>query len=208
MSSSNNYEITLLEARKLFLCFGQVAMIEKFSLKHDEQYLYLEMLGQLHRIDRTTGMVEWLDAENVPHEADFNASLSIYDVLCCSRLGCTLTGQYAPINSVANNYHTGNLGGSVFDACAPVFSDHPDLLEKALIALGGIKEGKGDIAYRINLFPFLPVQIQFWEADEDFPASLQIHWDLNTLQFLRYETTYYAAGHLLHRLRELMGEFQ
>ena len=202
--SASNYEITLQEARKLFLCYKQAAMIEKFALEHDEQYLYLRLLDQYHRIDRSTGVVEWLDAENIAHEADFNASLSVYDVLCCSRPNCTLSGQFAPINSVASNYHTGNLGGSVFDACDPVFSEHSDLLEKALIRLGGIKEGKGDIAYRINVFPFLPVQIQFWEADEDFPASLQIHWDLNTLQFLRYETTYYTAGHLLHRLRELM----
>ena len=206
--STNNYEITLLDARKLFLCFPQAAMIEKFSLRHDEQYLYLEMLCQLHRVDRSTGIVEWLDEENVFHEADFNASLSIYDALCYSRPNSTLAGQYAPINSVANNYHTGNLGGSIFDACAPIFADSPALLEKALIALGGIKEGKGDIAYRINIFPFLPVQIQFWEADEDFPASLQIHWDLNTLQFLRYETTYYAAGHLLHRLRRLIEDYK
>ena len=206
--STSNYEITLQEARKLFLCFGQASIIEKFSLEHDDKYLYLHLIGQRHRIDRASGMVEWLDDFGVPHEADFNASMTIYDVLCCSQPNRTLAGQYAPINSVANNYHTGNLGGSVFDACAPVFSDHPDLLEKALIALGGIKEGKGDIAYRINIFPFLPVQIQFWEADEDFPASLQIHWDLNTLQFLRYETTYYTAGHLLRRLRELMEQFQ
>ena len=204
--STSNYEITLLEARKLFLCYRQENIIEKLPLEYDEHYLYIRFLDQQHRIDRTTGIVEWLDAKGLPHEADFNASLSIYDILCCSQPNCTLAGQFAPINSVANNYHTGNLGGSIFDACSPIFSDHPDRLEKALIALGGIKEGKGDIAYRINVFPFFPVQIQFWEADEDFPASLQIHWDLNTLQFLRYETTYYTAGHLLRRLRELMQE--
>ncbi|MBR2131197.1 MAG: DUF3786 domain-containing protein [Oscillospiraceae bacterium] len=202
--SSSNYEITLLEARKLFLCYEQSRMIEKFSLEHDAQYLYIQFIGQRHRIDRATGVVEWLDWTGKPHEADFNASLSIYDVLCSSKPNCSLSGQFGSINSVASGYHTQNLGGSIFDACAPVFSEHPDLLEKALILLGGVKDGKGDIAYRINLFPFLPVQVQFWEADEDFPASLQIHWDLNTLQFLRYETTYYAAGHLLHRLRELM----
>ena len=206
--AQSNYEITLLDARKLFLCFEQTTMIEKFSLEHDDKYLYLPLIDQRHRIDRVTGVVEWLDESGAPHEADFNASMSIYDILCCSQPNRSLSGQYAPINSVANNYHTGNLGGSIFDACAPVFAEHSDLLEQALIHLGGVKEGKGDIAYRINIFPFFPVQIQFWEADEDFPASLQIHWDLNTLQYLRYETTYYTAGHLLRRLRELMERFQ
>ena len=203
--STSNYEITLQEARKLFLCYKQELIIQKLSLEHDEQYLYIRLLDQRHRVDRTTGVVEWLGEDGAAHEADFNASLTIYDVLCCSRPDCSLAGQYAPINSVANNYHTKGLGGSIFDACAPVFSDHPAQLEQALIRLGGVKEGKGDIAYRIALFPFLPVQIQFWEADEDFPASLQIHWDLNTLQFLRYETTWYAAGVLRSRIREAMG---
>ena len=138
------------------------------------------------------------------HEADFNVSLSIYDVLCGSHPNRTLSGQFAPINSVASNYHTKDLGGSVFGNCPAYFSEYPEKLEEALIALGGVKEGKGDIAYRINTFPFLPIRVQFWEADEDFSASLQILWDTNTLQYLRYETTYYVAGHLLHRLRELM----
>ena len=204
--AQSNYEITLLEARKIFLCYKQSRILEKFALEHDQQYLYISFIGQRHRIDRTTGVVEWLDEAGVPHEAGFEASLSVYDVLCCSQPNCTLAGQYAPINSVASNYHNGNLGGSVFDACDPFFSENSEKLEQALLTLGGVKEGKGDIAYRVNIFPFFPVQVQFWEADEDFPASLQIHWDLNTLQFLRYETTYYAAGHLLHRLRELMAE--
>ena len=199
----SNYDLMQSQAQKLFLTYDISPMIKKYGLSEDADFTYIPFLGENFRICRKTGLVERISGKTVSR-ANFEESLTIYDILCCSRPDCTLTGQYAPINSVADNYHTGNLGGSVFDACAPVFSDHPDLLEKALIALGGIKEGKGDIAYRINIFPFFPVQIQFWEADEDFPASLQIHWDLNTLQFLRYETTYYAAGHLLHRLRELM----
>ena len=29
-------------------------------------------------------------------------------------------------------------------------------------------------------------------------------WDRRTLDFMRYETTWYAAGHLLERLQALM----
>lgn len=204
--SVSNYDRTLLDARQRFLSYDQELMIRRFSLAGDETYLYISLVGQRHRIDRASGLVEWLDSGGVPHEAGFQAALSIYDVLCCSKPDCALSGQFAPINSVAKNYHTKNLGGSIFDGCAPIFARHPERLEQALIALGGIKEGKGDIAYRVDTFPFLPVRIQFWEADEEFPASLQILWDLNTLDFLHYETTYYVAGHLLHRLRELMAE--
>lgn len=202
--SLSNYDRTLLDARRRFLGYDQGTMISRFSLASDENYLYISFLGRPHRIRRADALVEWLDANGTPHEADFESSLSIYDVLCCSAPYCSLSGQFAPINSVAKNYHTKNLGGNVFDGCPAVFAQHPALLEKALITLGGVAEGKGDIAYRVEIFPFLPVRVQFWEADDEFPASLQILWDTNTLQFLHYETTYYAAGHLLRRLRELM----
>lgn len=205
--SVSNYRRMLLDMRKRFLGYDQQAMIGKFSLNADREYIYLPLLGQNHRIHRATGLVEYEDSGSF-HEAAVNAAATIYDILCCSQPNCTLSGQFAPINSVAKNYHTQNLGGSVFDSCPEAFSAHPDRLEQALIALGGTKDGKGDIAYRVDAFSFLPIRVQFWEADDEFPASLQILWDLNTLDFLHYETTYYLAGHLLHRLRELMNEVE
>ena len=54
------------------------------------------------------------------------------------------------------------------------------------------------------MFDFLPVTLQFWDADDEFDAVLKIMWDRRTLDFMRYETTYYAAGRLLERLEELI----
>ena len=50
------------------------------------------------------------------------------------------------------------------------------------------------------MFPFLPVQLRFWDADEEFPAQLRFLWDRNTLKFLHFETVYYVIGHLLGKL--------
>ena len=49
----------------------------------------------------------------------------------------------------------------------------------------------------------MPVILQFWDADEEFDAALKIMWDTNTLDFMRFETTFYASNHLLERLKEL-----
>ena len=204
--SLSNYQRMLLDMRARFLQYAQPSMIEKFSLHADDTFLYLPCIGRNYRIHRTTAVVDYLDEHGVSHEADFDVAATIYDILCYAKPNCALSHQFAPINSVAKNYHTNQLGGSIFSGCAQFFAEHPDRLEQTLIALGGIPEGKGDIAYRVNLFPFFPVRVQFWNADEEFPASLQILWDGNTLDFLHYETTYYLAGHLLHRLRELMEE--
>ena len=66
-------------------------------------------------------------------------------------------------------------------------------------------EGKGDVAYCLPVFDCLPVRLSFWEADEDFPPSLQFQWDRNTTDFIHFETTFYVTSHLLARIQELMG---
>ena len=54
------------------------------------------------------------------------------------------------------------------------------------------------------MFDFLPMRFAFWRSDEDFPAEIKMLWDSNIMQFMHYETIWFAAGHLLARLEELM----
>jgi hypothetical protein len=62
------------------------------------------------------------------------------------------------------------------------------------------------VACRLPLFDFLPVVFQFWSADDDFPASIQLLWDKNTTDFMHFETVWYAAGYVLDRLAALVSE--
>ena len=55
---------------------------------------------------------------------------------------------------------------------------------------------------------YLPIVVQFWDADEEFPGQLMIKWDRNILQYMHFETTFYATGCLLQRIRELMDTAQ
>ena len=63
---------------------------------------------------------------------------------------------------------------------------------------------KGDVAYQLELFLFLPVVLRFWESDDEFPASLQVLVDRNILEYMHYETVMFAIGHLLQRVEEEM----
>ena len=45
--------------------------------------------------------------------------------------------------------------------------------------------------------------LQFWESDEEFPSSLTLLMDGSILDFMHFETVWYAAGHLLTRLKRL-----
>ena len=70
--------------------------------------------------------------------------------------------------------------------------------------LGGRKEQIGDVSYELSVLPFLPMKLQFWESDDEFDASLTIQWDENILQFMRYETTFYATGAVLQRISDMI----
>ena len=204
--SVSNYDKMLEAGRKLFLGYDQSAMVEKFRLAQDDRWLYLSFIARRYRIEKATGLIQWLDETGQAHAAGFHDGMAIYDILCYSKPDCRLSGQFGPINSVASSYHTSGLGESLFDERAAVFAKDPENLKRICEKLGGVQEGKGDIAYRLDLFPFLPIRLSFWLADEEFPASLQLLWDMNTLDFVHYETTYYIAGHLFTRLRELMEQ--
>lgn len=213
--AKSNYEITKEKMQTHFLSFDQERMIRQFDLRHDDDYLYLRFIGRMYRIGRRNGKVWWEQA--VPRtdgglqevscvEADFNEAMSIYDVLCCSKDGCRLSGRFARINSMKGTVHSSGLGDMLYTGAAEKFDGRAELLRSACERLGGIRESVGDVAYRLPTFDFLPVIVQFWESDEEFPASFQILWDENVLDFMHYETTYYTAGHLLTRLEEIMKE--
>jgi hypothetical protein len=203
----SNYEQMRDQMRPQFLTFDQEKMIRKFGLRWDEAYLYIRFCGRWYRVGRTTGIVEWSeDGFLTCTEGDFNESMTIYDILCHSKPDCCLSGEFAPSSSLPGLVYTGMKAGSSMGSreTETFFNANVALLKKACVALGGTPEGKGDVAYRIPMFDFLPVRFSFWEADEDFPAEIRVLWDTNVQSFMHFETLFYAAGHLLRRMVQWM----
>ena len=46
--------------------------------------------------------------------------------------------------------------------------------------------------------------VQLWHGDEEFPPRLRFLWDENPTRYIRYETTWYAAGLLLSEIKSKM----
>lgn len=203
----DNYLEMRNRMRGHFLSYDQQEMIRRFSLKHDADYLYIRFVGRDYRIGRRDGIAEWSeDGFSTCTEAGYNDSMAIYDVLCCSRPGCCLSGNFAPDSSLKGTVYTGTPTGSgikLFD-CAERLSRDAEGLKAACEKLGGTPEGRGDVAYRIPIYEFLPIRFALWHADEDFPADISILWDENVLSFMHYETLWFIKGHLLSRLQEEM----
>ena len=201
---TSNYEITKHRVQGDFLKYDQEKMIQKFSLKHDEQYLYINFIGHFYRINRQTGLLEWSEDGFVTCvEGDFNEALTIYDLLCDSKENCRASGDFINLQSLsALQSSSKKLGDGLFHGKDQIFDHKEKLLCKICENLGGKKAGKGDVAYEIPWFDYVCCRIQFWNSDEDFDAQMQIFMDKNILDFIRYETVWYAVGHLMRRLTE------
>ena len=201
---TSNYEKMKQSMSKVFLQYPQEKMIEKFSLESDRDYLYLWFFGRKYRISRSTGIVQWSeDLFQTAQEADYNEAMTIYDVLCNAKDTCHLSHEFVNINTFTTvKTGTLNLGSGFFQNTADFFNGKTKELEKACQRLSGQKLKGGDVAYQLDMFPFLPVTIRFWEADEEFPASLQILADKNTPDYMHYETLMFALSHLFERLKK------
>lgn len=189
-----------------FLQYGQEKIIRKFGLAHDDGFLYIFCLNRKYRIDRLTGQVGWSEDDfQTEEKADYNEAMTIYDVLCYSKEDCRLAHEWANVGTLSS-IQGGPLekGGNFFQNAGNYFTGRTDALSHACEKLGGKKMEKGDAAYELQLFPFLPLILRFWDADEDFPASLQILVDKNILDYMHYETLMFAISHLLERLRAEM----
>lgn len=199
----SNYEITKRKMAKAFAQYDQEKMAEKFHLPSDSTYLYIRFLNRSYRIRRADGTVS-LQEDGT--EAGFNEAMTLYDVLCNSKEDCAVSGEFVTISHLVNAASKPGDDGALTKRQTELFDNRGEALSRACEQLGGVKYGKGDVAYRLPLFDFLPVAVQFWNSDEEFPASLQLLWDKNVLDFMHFETVWYAAGHLLDRLQELAEE--
>lgn len=198
----SNYEKQAYMARELFLNYRQETMIEKFQLRNDEEYLYIELLDGKYRISRKSGAVEAQGRESYAVCLDYQAVMTLYDVLCRSEKRPYLSGEWCPLASLQA---TGSSpSADRFTArYAAEFSGKAAELEAACRRLGGEKQSvpaSADVCYKIWLFPFFPAVFQFWDGDEEFAPKIMILWDRKSLDFMHFETLYYAMMILMERL--------
>ena len=202
----SNYEKMKNEMSGVFLQYDQEKMIRKFGLEHDDNSLCIFCLNRKYRIDRLTGQVSWSEDEiQTEKKADYNEAMTIYDVLCYSKEDCHLAHEWVNVESLFS-IQGGTLqkGSGFFQHAGKDFTGKTAALIRACEKLGGKRMEKGDAAYELYLFPFLPMVLRFWDSDEDFPASLQILADKNIFDYMHYETLMFAISHLLNRIKDEM----
>lgn len=199
----NNYQIQVMQAKKLFLSYDQQELIDRCRLRFDENYLYTTMLTDAYRINRQTGDMErqlqggWVEGNS------FGEVMTMLDWLCDSKRDRYVTGRWINIITHGHYFHRG-LQEDTNDPNATLFDKNPEAFSKACEAMGGEKLSGADIGYAIELIDGLRIFVQLWHGDEEFSPRLRCLWDENTTRYIRYETTWYAVGLLMDRIKERM----
>lgn len=193
----SNYDQMLALGQKLFLDWDQGAMIRRYRLDAEEDYLYLRFLGRMHRVNRNSAAVE---AMHPCAPAGFHASLTIYDYLCRDNPLPGMSGQWRAANALRHVAQSSPDTVSLHQRQADRLQNHLDALHAALPALSAAPFPQGDAACIFPVFDGFNAVFQFWEGDEEFPPSVRFLWDENALSYLRYETLYYVMGEYLDLL--------
>ncbi len=201
----SNYDRMRDQMESEFLKYDQERMAARYGLRKDPTYLYLDFIGRAYRINRESGRVEWsADGFLTTVHAGYNETMTIFDVLCYAKEGCRLSGRFVPVDQLKGTVQASSVGEPLFKEAAGRFEHRTGLLSAACELLGGTREPVGDVSYRLPIFDFLPVILQFWDSDEEFGPVLKLMWDENILSYMHYETTWFAAAHLWERLAGLM----
>ncbi len=203
MERKGNYVIQAEQAKQFFLRYDQQKLIEKLKLKADEQYLYASLFTQPYRIHRKTANVERLETGSWTDANTHSEVMTLLDLVCDSRKDRYLSCKWKNMTSFGLMFHQ-NLLEDQRDPYAERFNADPDGFRRACLTLHGTPFPNGDVAYVIEVFDGLPIVIQLWLGDEEFPPNLRFLWDENATMYLKYETMYFARDLLLHRLADAM----
>lgn len=196
----DNYQVSRDRAQAYFLNFDQQALIRQWDLHHDGAALYLTFFGRSYAICRKTGAITCGGAQ-----AGFEETLTIFDLLCHEGKNKTAAGIFAPVNSLKGAAKGAGVETDFYRSYADAFDRAPKAFSAACLALGGVPVSMGDLGFRFTMFRDLDVILKFYHSDEDFPASITLLWDKNLLDFMFYETVFYAAGHLLGCIKQQMN---
>ena len=201
----DNYQIQLAQAKKRFLTYDQQELIARCRLRHDESFLYFRFLSEEHRLDRKSGDLQrqkdgyWISANS------FGEVMTVLDWLCDSRADRYITGRWINVLTHGHYFHR-SLQEESRDPDAERFDRNPEIFAQACQKLHGEAMPGADVGYAIELVDGLRILVQLWHGDEEFAPRLRCLWDENTDRYIRYETTWYAVGLLMARIREKMAE--
>lgn len=199
--STNNYEQWRVDWRDRFLSMNPDTLCQKLSfLSLSNGRLYLPYLSQRVSIRLSDGVIEPPPAWGRLSLMD---EMNIYTMLWYAKPNAILTGHWCAFEYLRDArpfgpaFRKGNLV-----PFAQTFSGFADRLEAALLSFGGKPLSTGDVGYEIEVFPCIPMQVLFWDGDDEFPAQCNLLFDSSAPDFIHIESVVSIASEALKHLAQ------
>ncbi|MCI6005897.1 MAG: DUF3786 domain-containing protein [Blautia sp.] len=204
----SNHETLEEQWHSAFAGYDPARISRILHLETDAEYLYLSYYQKTYRLQLGDGHLERKTESGWTDKLYFNETMSIYHLLQYTKDHPRTAGVWVPNTALEGaGTHNRNLPDPLLTPFAARFSGKTDMLEKACLQLGGIRLDKGDIAFQFISFPQIPLQLIFWDADEDFPAQVQVLFDQYVTDYLHFETTGCVISDLLEMLEDTVHFF-
>ncbi len=133
---------------------------------------------------------------------NLNERLNVYTLLWYCKENANLSGNWLPFHSMKHaSPYAPAFAQTVLHSFSHCFDGKESLLKEAVQRIGGIP--LGDHHYFVLAFACMPLLLQFWDGDEEFPAQGNILFDQNATDFIHVESLVTIASQCVYRLRSL-----
>jgi hypothetical protein len=160
---------------------------------------YIEMLGL--RVDFETGETEDLFADKKFHTSRIIPHLYYHS----KSKDEGIAGEWVKFNSLSGSWACRySYDEEDIEKLTEIYEEHKEKLFSALERLGAKKVDFGDAAFEISFLPMVKVLLIFEDADEEFPASVRLLYDKNSIFYLPHEQlgdiSWFLASRILQAL--------
>lgn len=203
MEKISNYEKLCQEWAEKFTKMDHARLQRLLpELRREGGALTLRHFGRSLAVDCATGGIAARDGQAVSH----NEQLNVYTLFAYCREGAAISGQWVPFRSVPGaSPFAPAFDKGVLRPLAATFSGRIEALRRAAKALGGTPISQSDAGFLLPAFACIPMQLLFWDGDDEFPAQANLLYDRGVTGFIHVESTVTLAGVALTRLAEAAG---
>lgn len=197
----SNHEKVCEQWRAEFSGYDPKRIAKILSLKNDEEYLYLPYFRKMYRLCLENGILEKEEGGAWTEELYFNEAMAVYHLLYYTKDLPTISGKWVPSHTIDGVVSRNPaVPDPLLAPFAQKYTGRMDDLENMCRAAGGVKLETGDVSFEFEAFPWIHLCLVFWDADEDFPAQVQILVDQCVTDFIHYETVGCIISDLLEKL--------
>lgn len=195
----NNYELQLRQWEQRMLLLSPGDLLKKLpELQRVGNELQIRHLGRMIALDLSTGKLRCLsDSMGL----SMNEKLNIYTLLWYCKEDAKLSGNWLSFHDIkAVSPFAPAFHKSVINALSFTFQGKENKFQEAVLSIGGHSLRRN--SYFVPAFACMPLMINFWDGDEEFPPQSNILFDENACDFIHPESLVTIASEAVQRLAQ------